>query len=274
MPRLRPQHAAATFVLPLIFSLGDTSVGQRLQGPSSWAAFVSGGSLGTQRRSRLWRPALCSHRVAGRAGLLSPALLQTCRLLASCVTCLLGLRRVPWHGEEGACTVSLKQVEGMISVLPPAPPHPPTSSSSSHQLFPVLPPAPLRPPTSFSLPSRVPLKAYWIRERCSRSNACRRHRWSSLLKKESGEGTTFHQSMTKLHVGAWAHAVCIKITENTDGRRACQELPKILGTKASFASDWWWDRRKIPPSPHVLHCQMKETTLHLKGPQDWNVEIL
>ena len=78
----------------------------------------------------------------GGRGCLSPALLQTCRLLASCVTCLLSLRRVPWRGEEGACTVSLKQVEGMISVLPPAPPRPATSSSrSSHQLLSVLPPA-------------------------------------------------------------------------------------------------------------------------------------
>ena len=218
----------------------------------------------------------------GGRGCLSPALLQMCQLLASCVTCLLGLRRVPWRGEEGACTVSLKQVEGMILVLPPAPLHPPTSSSlSSHQLLPILPPASPDSPTSSSrsshqlLPAQpVPLKAYWVRECCSRSNACRRHRWSSLLKKESGEGTTFHQSMTKLHVGAWAHAVCIKITENTDGRRACRELSKMLGTKASFASDWWWDPRKIPPSPHVLHCQIKESTLQLKGPQDWNVEIL
>ena len=65
----------------------------------------------------------------GGRGCLSPALLQMCQLLASCVTCLLGLRRVPWRGEEGACTVSLKQVEGMIPVLPPAPPDPLTSFS-------------------------------------------------------------------------------------------------------------------------------------------------
>lgn len=95
-----------------------------------------------------------------------------------------------------------------------------------------------------------------------------------FLAKESPEVTTFHQSATKPHVGAWARVACNKITENTDGRKACGELRESLGTKASFASDWWWDPGKTPPSPHVLHCQIEENTLHLKGSQDLYVELL
>lgn len=80
----------------------------------------------TGRRSGPSRPAFPPSsfptRRLGARGCLSPALLQTCRLLASCVTCLLGLRHVPWGGEEGEWTVSLKQAEGLLFVLPPAPP--------------------------------------------------------------------------------------------------------------------------------------------------------
>ena len=71
----------------------------------------------------LWPvPSSLPTRRPGARGCLSPALLQTCWLMASCMTCLLGLRPVPWGGEEGAWTVSLKQAEGLLFVLPPAPP--------------------------------------------------------------------------------------------------------------------------------------------------------
>ena len=110
--------------------------------------------------------ALCSHRVAGRAGLPFscssadvPAAGQLCDLSSGPEACAVAWRRggvhsVPKTGgrdDPRPPTSSSSSSRQLLSVLPPAPPDPPTSSSrSSHQLLLVLPPAPPHPATSSS----------------------------------------------------------------------------------------------------------------------------
>lgn len=160
MPGPRPQHAAAAFVLPLIFNLGHTLSGSDCRGQVHGLP-LSLRVLGNTEEECSDGRRSAPHRAAGGQGCLSlcssvdvPAAGQLCDLS-------LGLRRVPWHGEEGRHAPQtggrddVRPSPPAPPVLPPAPPHPPTSSCpSSHQLLP-------DPPTSSSpsLPPASPCPA-------------------------------------------------------------------------------------------------------------------